>query len=249
MLKKIIGLRCQGKKKQSPPLANRKDTDDEAEQLRVKSSPSIESMSNERKLRTKECTELPKWPLLTKSSTDGSSVPRVNPVHVATIRGKRLMKELKDLHSRQEGAFCVDLVNDNLAEWNILLHGIDPDSMISREMKAHNIAHIQLNLIFSENFPFSPPFMRVVSPRIRNGFVLEDGAICMELLTASGWSSAYTVEAIIMQFSASVVKGGGRLEHKKTCKPYNRKAAEQTFRSLSKIHEKYGWVTPPHSDG
>jgi hypothetical protein len=36
---------------------------------------------------------------------------------------------------------------------------------------------------------------------------MEGGAICMELLTPRGWASAYTVEAIIMQFAASIVKG------------------------------------------
>ena len=36
---------------------------------------------------------------------------------------------------------------------------------------------------------------------------MEGGAICMELLTPRGWASAYTVEAIIMQLAASLVKG------------------------------------------
>ena len=40
-----------------------------------------------------------------------------------------------------------------------------------------------------------------------NGYVLDGGAICMELLTPRGWSSAYTVEAVMRQFAASLVKG------------------------------------------
>ena len=44
------------------------------------------------------------------------------------------------------------------------------------------------------------------------GFVMEGGAICMELLTPRGWASAYTVEAIIMQLAASLVKGQVRAE-------------------------------------
>ena len=38
------------------------------------------------------------------------------------------------------------------------------------------------------------------------------GAICMELLTAQGWSSAYTVEAVIMQIAATLVKGKARIQ-------------------------------------
>ncbi len=34
----------------------------------------------------------------------------------------------------------------------------------------------------------------------------------MELLTKQGWSSAYTVEAIIMQIAATLVKGKARIQ-------------------------------------
>lgn len=44
------------------------------------------------------------------------------------------------------------------------------------------------------------------------GYVLIGGAICMELLTKQGWSSAYTVEAVIMQIAATLVKGKARIQ-------------------------------------
>lgn len=42
---------------------------------------------------------------------------------------------------------------------------------------------ILLNFSFKDNFPFDPPFVRVVSPVLSGGYVLGGGAICMELLT------------------------------------------------------------------
>lgn len=42
--------------------------------------------------------------------------------------------------------------------------------------------------------------------------MLIGGAICMELLTKQGWSSAYTVEAVIMQIAATLVKGKARIQ-------------------------------------
>lgn len=57
--------------------------------------------------------------------------------------------------------------------------------------------------------------MRVVEPKIEKGFVMHGGAICMELLTPRGWASAYTVEAVIMQFTASLSKGHGRIARSK----------------------------------
>lgn len=66
--------------------------------------------------------------------------------------------------------------------------------------------------LFQESYPFEPPFVRVVHPVISGGYVLVGGAICMELLTKQGWSSAYTVEAVIMQIAATLVKGKARIQ-------------------------------------
>ena len=126
------------------------------------------------------------------------------------IRMRRLMKELSEIQRiqhRKDSTFTAELVNDNLFEWHIRLHKIDPESKLAGDMKELDIPHILLHVVFPENFPFDPPFMRVISPRIEKGFVMEGGAICMELLTPRGWASAYTVEAVIMQFAASIVKG------------------------------------------
>lgn len=55
----------------------------------------------------------------------------------------------------------------------------------------------------------------------KGGYVLLGGAICMELLTKQGWSSAYTVEAVIMQIAATLVKGKARILFGST-KVYNK---------------------------
>lgn len=76
------------------------------------------------------------------------------------------------------------------------------------------------------------------------GYVLVGGAICMELLTKQGWSSAYTVEAVIMQISATLVKGKARIQFgpPKVCSQgqYSLARAQQSFKSLVQIHEKNG---------
>lgn len=66
----------------------------------------------------------------------------------------------------------------------------------------------------------------------------------------TGWASAYTIEAILMQFTASLVKGQGRICRKaKVSRDFNRKSAEDAFRSLVKTHDKYGWITPALAEG
>lgn len=118
----------------------------------------------------------------------------------------------------------VELLDDNLFEWYVRVYSIDPESELAYDMHEQKISCILLHLIFPDNFPFAPPFMRVVEPKIEKGFVMNGGAICMELLTPRGWASAYTVEAIIMQFIASLSKGRGRIARtsKKTAKEFNR---------------------------
>ena len=83
---------------------------------------------------------------------------------------------------------------------------MDPDSQLASDMSRLEKKQIDLSIRFSPDYPFSPPFIRVIAPVINGGYVLSGGAICMELLTNQGWSSAYSIESVIMQIGASLVK-------------------------------------------
>ncbi|XP_066152689.1 ubiquitin-conjugating enzyme E2 Q2 [Euwallacea fornicatus] len=172
----------------------------------------------------------------------------------------RLMKELRDIYrseSFKSKMYQIELVNDSLYEWNVRLMAVDPDSPLSHDLQMLKEKEgkdcIQLNMLFKDTYPFEPPFVRVVHPIISGGYVLVGGAICMELLTKQGWSSAYTVEAVIMQISATLVKGKARIQFgpPKVCSQgqYSLARAQQSFKSLVQIHEKNGWFTPPKEDG
>lgn len=168
----------------------------------------------------------------------------------------RLMKELKDVYrsdSVKRGVFTVEVVNDCLYEWNVKLLKVDPDSQLHQDLVVlkdkEGRDSILLNIMFKKNYPFEPPFIRVVSPIISGGYVLTGGAICMELLTKQGWSSAYTMEAVILQIAATLVKGKARVQFRKSKGQYSLASAQQTFKSLVEIHERSGWFTPPKADG
>ncbi|XP_053680661.1 ubiquitin-conjugating enzyme E2 Q2 [Anopheles nili] len=172
----------------------------------------------------------------------------------------RLMKELRDIYrsdSFKNNMYSIELVNDSIYEWNIRLMSVDPDSPLHNDLvllkEREGKDSILLNIIFKETYPFEPPFVRVVHPIISGGYVLVGGAICMELLTKQGWSSAYTVEAVIMQIAATLVKGKARIQFGPTKSlsqgQYSLARAQQSFKSLVQIHEKNGWFTPPKEDG
>nr|XP_054768078.1 ubiquitin-conjugating enzyme E2 Q2-like [Lytechinus pictus] len=141
----------------------------------------------------------------------------------------------------------VELVNDSLADWNIKLFHVDPKSALYKDMKKHNFEYILFNMTFPDNFPFSPPFVRVVSPHVEYGYVLDGGAICMELLTPQGWSSSYTIDAVIMQLGATLIAGDGRIVQSgfRTDVPFNKQEAEVSFRAIVETHERYGWHKTP----
>lgn len=171
----------------------------------------------------------------------------------------RLMKELREVYksdSYKSGVFTVELIDDSLYEWYVRLSIVDSESPLHTDLKQLKEKggkdHIKLHISYKDNYPFAPPFVRIVYPVLTGGYVLTGGAICMELLTKQGWSSAYTIEALIMQIAATLVKGKARIANgssKNMQGMYTFQKAQATFKSLSQIHEKNGWYTPPKTEG
>uniref|UniRef100_A0A8D2CYP9 Ubiquitin-conjugating enzyme E2 Q2 n=1 Tax=Sciurus vulgaris TaxID=55149 RepID=A0A8D2CYP9_SCIVU len=168
----------------------------------------------------------------------------------------RLMKELRDIYRSQSyktGIYSVELINDSLYDWHVKLQKVDPDSPLHSDLQIlkekEGIEYILLNFSFKDNFPFDPPFVPVVLSVLSGGYVLGGGALCMELLTKQGWSSAYSIESVIMQINATLIKGKARVQFGANKNQYNLARAQQFYNSIVQIHEKNGWYTPPKEDG
>ena len=110
----------------------------------------------------------------------------------ASIASDRLMRELKKVHKsdmHKSGKYQVELVDDNLYEWRVLLSPSMFDSEkslygdLSKLKRRSEKDHVELRFSFDENYPFSPPFVRVVYPYLVDGPVQKGGSICMELLS------------------------------------------------------------------
>ncbi|EDQ92170.1 uncharacterized protein MONBRDRAFT_14240 [Monosiga brevicollis MX1] len=168
---------------------------------------------------------------------------------------KRLMQELKLLDkctSIKDGVFEVSLVNDNLFEWDVMLHKFDPDTLIAHDLemmrRSHGVGSIWLRISFPQNFPFVPPFVRVLAPVVHGGFVLSGGAVCMELLTPDGWSQAYRMESVILQTMSTIGKGQARIV-RQVRRPLTDEEAKRSYDHLVRVHKKHGWHTPQPGDG
>lgn len=166
----------------------------------------------------------------------------------------RLMKEFRALMKRdtRPDGFEVQTVDDNLYEWDVKLYGFDPKDQLAKDLaeykKRFEIDHILLRVKFYSEYPLKPPFVRVVYPMIQEGYVLDGGAICMELLTPMGWSSAYGMDAVLRQIMATMIEGNARIIMQQGTN-YEERAALASMKHIVDTHKRDGWYTPPKSKG
>jgi ubiquitin-conjugating enzyme E2 Q len=144
---------------------------------------------------------------------DLSSLPRLAPPSFATDAGTRtLSRELMRMQAVQcstplhELGWYIDFDSvTNLFQWIVQLHSFDPSLPLAEDLKKAGLTSVVLELRFGADFPFSPPFVRVIRPRFLpfmeggGGHVTNGGAMCMELLTSSGWSPASSLESVLLQ--------------------------------------------------
>lgn len=177
------------------------------------------------------------------------------PMIGSTTATDRIMKELKDVYkcnSYKNGIFSIELEDENIYKWKIILRCVDNESPLYDDLKklkeTRGEEGIVLKVTFKDDYPMSPPFIYVHTPQINGGYVLGGGAICMELLTTQGWSSAYNMESVILQIAATFVKGKARINFA-NLSPYNHAKAKAYHEHLSRFHKNTGWYTPPKADG
>jgi ubiquitin-conjugating enzyme E2 Q len=155
----------------------------------------------------------------------------------------RLLKDLKTIRrsSDQKLGFTANPVKEpgknleNLYRWEVKLFDFDGD--LGKDLSKQAKKTIDLEMRFSKDYPFAPPFVRVVRPRFKfqTGHVTMGGSICMELLTNSGWRSTNDIESILIQIRAEMQSGGARLDGDTM---YNENEAWDAFYRAANNH---GW--------
>lgn len=148
---------------------------------------------------------------------------------------KKLSKVGKDL------GFRIDVKPKNMYLWTIYLFDFGKDEQITKDMKKYNIDEIRIEVSFPDNYPFSPPFLRVVTPRFvrLTGHVTSAGALCMQLLTEKHWDPACSMESLIITIRSEILEGGGRIDPNMHNIPYPETDARRSFINVSRGH---GWI-------
>ena len=137
-----------------------------------------------------------------------------------------------------EAGFSLEPSNeDSMDKWRIKLFDFDVDSNLAKDLLVCGLDHVELEMSFPDQYPFEPPFVRVVQPRFKRqtGFVMS-GALCMELLTKDGWNPVNDIESVIVSIRSIMVIGDGRVQtaSEMSKDEYKQALAEATSKSKAK---------------
>ena len=152
------------------------------------------------------------------------------------LSSSRIMKELEDSGGN------LTLVDDSdIYKWKAIIprENFAHDSKIRSELKKYSIPHVEFEIRISEEYPFEPPFIRIVSPSfiIGIGSMLEGGGICLASLSLD-WSPALGVKKLLLQITSEMVDAEINALEKNTPSDYTYKNAHASY---TKQGEERGW--------
>jgi len=107
--------------------------------------------------------------------------------------------------------------------------------------KTNQPAEVLMNIDLPDDYPKSPPFVRVVYPRFKQwtGHVTIGGSICTEILTTNGWANIGGIQLILILHNL-LIDGNGRIDLQSPLlnAPYTFDEAVQAFNRVANDH---GW--------
>lgn len=198
----------------------------------------------------------------------------------------RIARELKALRKAVTQGMLANvntlgLLDDDLCCWRLELHPpfntdvpggrLLNEDLARLEREAPGRGHILMEARFPDDYPTSPFFLRVVTPRIAmyRGHVTAGGSICIEMLTLSGganaWRPELCVEAVLTQVITNMISaeevfvktatgpgsraGPLRLDFSGgvhgCLREYSEAEAKQAFARTLENHRRLGWGSGP----
>ena len=186
-------------------------------------------------------------------SLDRRTLPLLAPPSYATTQAtKALQREIKLMLKTQattpqeELGWYFDAESiENPYQLIVEMHSFDTSLPLAKDMIKEKIDSVVFELRFGPNFPFSPPFIRVIRPRFLpflsggGGHVTAGGAICMELLTNSGWNPSTVLEAVLLQVRMAITSTDpkpAKLEYHNAKSDYSVGEAIDAYRRACQTH-------------
>ncbi|OJD12548.1 hypothetical protein AJ78_06875 [Emergomyces pasteurianus Ep9510] len=174
----------------------------------------------------------------------------------ALLRDLNATLKIQETQPPHELGWYVDpSITSTVYQWIVELHSFDPSLPLATDLKKAGLKSVVLELRFPSEYPISPPFVRVIRPRFLTflsgggGHVTAGGALCMELLTNSGWSAVSSIESVLLQVRMAISStepkparlAGGQNVKNGTVKDYGVGEAVEAYMRACQMH---GWEVP-----
>ncbi|XP_067651808.1 ubiquitin-conjugating enzyme E2 25-like [Haliotis asinina] len=170
------------------------------------------------------------------------------PMNTATSTAiQRLKRDLKNiLKVGPQYGIVANPRGDNLFMWDVKLTDVPTDSRLGKDLQQYSTKYKQepvvtLEMQFPQDYPYTPPFIRVIRPRFKflTGHVTIGGSICMEMLTKSGWVPSNDIESILVQVRAEIMSDpNASLDSTRPNEAYTEREARDAF---NRMVSRYGW--------
>lgn len=113
-----------------------------------------------------------------------------NKYKIVTKSNKKIMHELTNI--KKNNIYNVELINNNIFDWLVSYNGVT------------------INIKFTENFPFVPPFVYIKNPIFTetSKYITNKGALCLEYLTEKHWLPIISIENLVIQIFSLIIEIG-----------------------------------------
>ncbi|RAO64851.1 uncharacterized protein BHQ10_000863 [Talaromyces amestolkiae] len=184
------------------------EEDSESETLKAIKKLKASTSTEKAKVKAKNSALTPFEPgTLTESSVTLLEPPAYASSSATKTLQQRLLQALKvqEQTPPDELGWCIDpqLIN-NPYQWIVELHSFELSLPLGQDLQKAGLQSVVLEMRFPHDFPMSPPFVRVIRPRFLEfnagggGHITMGGALCMELLTGSGWLPTFSIENVLL---------------------------------------------------
>jgi len=185
-----------------------------------------------------------KSPAKTVKKNTSIILPSITPTKEATEHLNKELQRILKSDCNKHG-FSVQPVEENIFKWKVYLFGFDKKSQIDKDLKQFSETtgknpRVKLEVIFPQNYPSGPPFIRVVRPRFHQytGHITIGGSLCIQDLTTSGWKKNNELESFFIMLRNLLLEGGA-LVNLEMLHDYSEFEARAAFKRVASQH---GWM-------
>ncbi len=163
------------------------------------------------------------------------------------VWSRRVMSEIRELQARDgimgdDGLRYLVTMENGGDSMNVIHLAICRDtfgdSPLGKDMDQMGIESIKMEVRLPGNYPFEPPFIRVLSPKFafRKGHITVGGSVCIDLLTKQRWVPSLNIPNIMITIVQNMITGDGRLEPGGKNYVYSLKEAQDAFTRMLSTH-------------